>query len=136
MQLPSACCFFVFQFLLKFRSKVIDFCMLFDAITFGVWIFSCFNLCFNFHQKYMIFARFLMQLPSACPFFRACIYASHSTKNHRFFARFLMQLPSACRFFSTFNLCSNFEQKSSIFACRLMDDRVAAVQGLSEALRS
>ena len=126
-----------------------DFCMLFDAIPFGVSIFSCFNLCFNFHQKYVIFARFLMQLPSACPLFRACIYALLSTKNHRFLhafwcnylrrvdffvLQFMLQFsPKIYDFwtvfdaitfrvsiFSRLHLCFTFDQKSSIF-CTLFD---------------
>ena len=57
----------MFELFVELRRKIIDFALLFDAITFGVSIFSW----LNFDAKSSIMACFLMQLPSACRFFRA-----------------------------------------------------------------
>ena len=57
----------MFEFFVEFRRKIIDFGILFDAISIGVSIFSW----LNFDAKSSIMVCFLMELPSACRFFRA-----------------------------------------------------------------
>ena len=90
----------------EFRRKIIDFGVLFAALTFGVSKFRC----SHFDENSSILACFLPHLPSACRNFDARI----STKNHRFWRAFCrtyrrrVEIPM-----------SNFDEKSSILACFL-----------------
>ena len=132
MQLPSTWRFFVLQFLLEFQRKIIDFGVLFDAIIFGVSIFSWFHFWTNFDKKKHRFGcafwcNYLRRVDFL--WFNFCSNFDENslmldfvwihTKNHwfwrAFWCNYLRRVDFLCLYFG-----SNSDEKSSIFAWFLM----------------
>ena len=92
--------FFVVLFLLEFRQKIIDFGVLFDAITFGGTIFCdtiSARISTNIHQSSILF-EFRRKIIDLCVLFDAltfrvsilcdCISVRIPTKNYQFLRTF------------------------------------------------
>ena len=119
MQLPSAWRFFVLQFLLEFHRKIIDLCVLFDALTFRVSILcDCISVRIP-TKNYQFLRAFLCYYLRRVDFFVLQLLLEFRRKIVDFGVHF-HAIISGVLIFSSFYFCSNFDKKSSIWVCFLM----------------